>query len=92
LLATATTEWYLSSESAFIKKTNATGDGFQEQHIIASVTGTDLVFSGALQHSYHTDGFAHRLIKKVLNVTTKTGGDTDFEVDLKTISERTISQ
>lgn len=91
-LATATAKAYTTVNSAFIYKTTGAGDGFQEQHQIASITGTDLVFSGALQHSYYTSGKAHRLVRKVLGSATKTGGASNYEVNFQTKSERTISQ
>ena len=83
---------YTTANSAFIYKTTPAGDGFQEQHQIASITGTDLVFSEALQHSYYTNAKAHRLVRKVLGSSTKTGGNTNYEVNFQTKSERTISQ
>jgi hypothetical protein len=91
-LATATAKAYTTANSGYMCKTTPAGDGFQEAQAIASITGTDLVFSGALQHTYSTGGYAHRLIRKVLTTSTTSGGGADFEVTFQTKSERTVDQ
>ena len=91
-LETATTKWYLTSAQAYINKATGTGDGFQEQHVVAQISGTDISFSGALQHSYGTGGYGIRLIRKVLDAETTSGGSAGYAITFKTKSERTVGQ
>ena len=55
-------------------------------------TGTEVSFSGALQHSYSTGGYGIRLVRQLVSADTTSGGGAGFTVTFKTKSERTITQ
>ena len=95
-LESATTKWFLTSSGntgAYISMPTGIGDGFQEQHAIALVSGANAMsFASVLQHSYSTGGSVQRLVRKVLASDTTLGGGAGYEVTFQTKSERTIAQ